>query len=658
MEKKIKLAIACVFSLVFTFGFSQEKEQKKADELYKKYAYVDAIKVYERIAEKGYVNQDILQNLGNAYYFNADYKSALKWYDQLFQLAKTDNKVKLSSEYYYRYAQTLKSQERYDEANTIMSEFVKMAKTTDQRAKLFERNKDYLKEIKDNSGRFTLTPVSINTPYSEYATAFYGDNEVVFTASRKPGFLTRSAEWTGDSYYDLYKTTRQKENLSGEHKFSSVLNTTLNESTPVFTKDLKTIYFTRNNYTDGKKKTDNENTILLKLYKSTQKDNGEWTEAVELPFNSNQYSTAHPALSPDGKYLYFASDMNGTKGKSDIFRVTINPNGTYGKPENLGERINTEGRETFPFVSDDNVLYFSSDGLPGLGGLDIFGVKINEDGSLGRVQNIGRPGNSPDDDFAFVVNAQTRQGFLTSNRKGGKGKDDIYGFIENPALVFDCQKVIKGIVRDIDTKEVLTEVKVTLSDQQQSEIASLTNDTKGEFDFGKRIVDCNDDYVYVRAQKTDYAPAEEKVNIVEQGDEVYAEIFLKTTRKPLTVGDDLAKFFDIEIIYFDFDKSNIRPDAAIDLAKVVEVMKEHPTMKIAIKSHTDSRGSDSYNMSLSDRRAKSTREWMIKNGISPNRLTAKGYGESQLVNGCSNGVPCTEEEHQLNRRSEFIITEM
>ena len=212
-------------------------------------------------------------------------------------------------------------------------------------------------------------------------------------------------------------------------------------------------------------------------------------------------------------------------------------------------------------------------------------------------------------------------------------------------------------MKDADTKETLSGALVTLSNGEQKEIIHKTNESNGTFDFGKQPVDCDDTFVFIRAQKEDYAVAEEQVDIRQNG-EVYKEIFLKSIKKKVTVGDDLAKFFNIEIIYFDFDKSNIRPDAAVDLAKIVEVMKEHPTIKIAIKSHTDSRGSDAYNLALSDRRAKSTLEWMVQQGIDRSRLTAKGYGETQLVNGCSNGVPCSEEEHQKNRRSEFIITEM
>lgn len=663
-----KITIFSLLFLSFSSIFAQvdnkqkeenEKKAKKANELYSKYAYVDAIKIYERIAEQGYIDQTILENLGNSYYFNADYTNALKWYDQLFKNAQKDN-YNLTAEYYYRYAQTLKSAERYEEASNILKQFLKLTGRDDLRARKLEEHTDYLQVIKDNSGRLTIKPVDINTEYSEYGTAFYGTDAVVFTASRKPSLFREASKWTGEGYYDLFKATLKDSNLQGEERFSSVLNTPLNESSAVFTKSLDTIYFTRNyqvpqSEEEKRKKVDEK--LLLELYRSV-KNGDTWSNPIRLPFNVVGYSVAHPALTPDGKYLYFAADIAGTHGKSDIFRVKINhQKGTYGKPENLGEIINTEGRETFPFISNNNVLFFASDGLPGLGGLDIFAIKIEKDGSLRGLQNIGRPGNTPDDDFAFVLDEQKGMGFLSSNRPGGKGKDDIYFFTQKRPLEFDCYKTVKGVVKDIDTKEVLSGVLLTLSDSEQKEIIHKTNDTNGNFDFGKSQVNCDDTFVFVRAQKENYAVVEEQINIREKG-EIHKEIFLKSIKKNVTVGDDLAKFFGIEIIYFDFDKSNIRSDAEVDLAKIVEVMKEHPNIKIAIKSHTDSRGSDQYNLALSDRRAKSTLEWIVKQGITRSRLTAKGYGETQLVNGCSNDVPCTEEEHQKNRRSEFIITEM
>ena len=645
----LTFSVALLSSTSLLFA-QPEKELEKANEMYKNFSYVDAIKIYERIAQKGFVNQEMLQSLGNAYYYNAEYKKALPWYEQLFQ----EGKYKVKPEYYYRYAQTLKSVGDYTQADKMMAKFVELTNANDTRAALFEENKDYQTVIKNNSGRFQLNNASVNTENSEYGTAFYGD-KIVFAGATDARKAKRGvSQWTGESFYDLYEAEHFDQKLGSRKPFSSSINTQFNESTPVFTKDGNTMYFTRNNYVNRKLGSDIENTILLKILRATKDKNGNWGNIVEVPFNSDQYNVAHPALSPDEKYLYFASDMPGSFGNSDIFRVEILGDNQYGTPENLGNIINTAGRESFPYISKDNVLYYSSDGIPGLGGLDIFAVKFNADGSTSKPVNIGMPGNSADDDFCFVFNSDSKIGFLTSNRPGGKGKDDIYSFHEDKPLLFSCQKNIKGIVKDAKTKAVIANAKVILSDKVMKEVGKDQSKTDGTFTFEK--VNCNDSHYYLRGEKEKYETAE--VNVTVGKDEVVYEILLNPRQVAIKKGMDLAKVFEIKEIKFDYNKANIRPDAAVELTKIVEVMREYPKMKIDIRSHTDSRGADSYNLKLSDRRAKATLEWIVKQGIDRKRLKAKGYGETRLVNGCSNGVPCTEEEHQENRRSEFIVVAM
>jgi len=642
------LAFLCTTSLLFA---QHERELQKANEMYKNFAYVDAIKIYEKIAKQGYVNQEMLESLGNSYYYKAEYKNALQWYEQLFE----EGKYNVKPEYYYRYAQALKSVGRYDESDKMMNKFAELTGNADTRAVLFEENKDYQEVIQGNSGRLELHPVSINTEFSEYGTALYGD-KVVFTAANS-GKTSKGgvSQWTGESYYDLYMADRDKQTLSNKKFFSTTVNTPFNESTAVFTKDGNTMYFTRNNYVNHRLGTDVENTILLKILRATKDSNGEWGNVVELPFNSDDYNVAHPALSPDEKFLYFASDMKGSLGESDIYRVEILGDNQYGTPENLGDIINTPGRESFPFVSKNNVLYYSSDGIPGLGGLDIFAVKFYENGTVSKPINIGRPGNSADDDFCFVMDSETKIGFLSSNRPGGKGRDDIYSFYEEKPLVFDCEKMIKGVLKDSEKNDVIADGVIVLSDKTMKEVARQKTKADGSFAFEK--VDCKDLYYYLRAEIGDYVTTEVKVDLSVEGD-VFYEFMIKPREIAIDKDVDLAKVLNIKEIYFDFDKSDIRPDAAVELAKIVEVMRENPKMKIDIRSHTDSRASDEYNLRLSERRAKATLEWMVKQGIERKRLTAKGYGETQLVNGCSNGVPCTDEEHQANRRSEFIIVSM
>ena len=643
----ISVALLSTTSLLFA---QPEKELEKANEMYKNFAYVDAIKVYEKIAQKGYVNQEMLESLGNAYYYNAEYKKALPWYDQLFQ----EGKYKVKPEYYYRYAQALKSMGNYDKADKMMAKFVELTNANDTRAALFEENKDYQTVIKNNSGRFQLNNASINTENSEYGTALYGD-KIVFAGATDARKAKRGvSQWTGESFYDLYEAEHFDQKLGSRKPFSSSINTQFNESTPVFTKDGNTMYFTRNNYVNRKLGSDIENTILLKILRATKDKNGNWGNIVEVPFNSDQYNVAHPALSPDEKYLYFASDMPGSFGNSDIFRVEILGDNQYGTPENLGNIINTAGRESFPYISKENVLYYSSDGIPGLGGLDIFAVKFNADGSTSKPVNIGMPGNSADDDFCFVFNSDTKVGFLTSNRPGGKGKDDIYSFHEDKPLLFFCEKKIKGVVKDAKTKAIIANAKVVLSDKVMKELDTQQSKNDGTFTFEK--VNCNDTHCYLRGEKQKYETAE--VNVTIGKDEIVYELLLNPREVAIKKGMDLAKVFEIKEIKFDYNKADIRPDAAVELTKIVEVMREYPKMKIDIRSHTDSRGADSYNLKLSDRRAKATLEWIVKQGIDRKRLKAKGYGETRLVNGCSNGVPCTEEEHQENRRSEFIVVAM
>ena len=434
-------------------------------------------------------------------------------------------------------------------------------------------------------------------------------------------------------------------------KFDQNINSKFNESTPIFTKNGETIYFTRNNYLEGKRGRNAAGITLVKIYKAKLINNN-WTNIEELPFNSDNYSTAHPALSSDEKTLYFASDMPGTIGQSDLFKVSINEDGSYGSPVNLGPKINTEGRETFPFLNDDNELYFASDGHPGLGGLDLFVSKISSDGTFTEVQNLGADINSPKDDFAYLIDTKSRIGFFSSNKDGGLGYDDIYKFVETRKLV--CEQILDGNVTDEATGAALANTKVMLLDSQLNILEQVISDDKGFYSF---TVECGKTYS-IRTQKPEYSVKEEKVVIPKISGKTYVPTALEKAGCNVVIGDDLGKCFGITMIYFDLDKSNIRPEAAIDLEKILDVLKENPNMEIDVRSHTDSRQTFKYNESLSDRRAKSTISWLIKNGIDAKRLTGKGYGESQLINKCVDGVKCSEEEHQQNRRSEFIITKL
>jgi outer membrane protein OmpA-like peptidoglycan-associated protein/tetratricopeptide (TPR) repeat protein len=643
MKNSILLLITIVS--VFSFNcFAQETKVSLADKKYDNYAYIDAIKTYERVAEKGYKSADMFQKLGNAYYFNAEYDKAARWYGELFAMTPD-----LESEYYYRYGQSLKAVGQNDKANEMLEIFHQKA-ANDSRGILLEKNRNYLEEIKANSGRYQVEDAGINSKYSDYGSTLHL-NTLVFASARDTGSLgQRKHKWTNQYFTNLYAADLGDNlSLGAVHKFPKTINSKFHEATPVFTTDGKTIYFTRNNYLEGKKGTDGNDITLIKIYKASY-ENDQWTKITALPFDSDQYSTAHPALSPEEKTLYFSSDMPGTLGQSDLFRVKINEDGSFGTPENLGNTINTEGKETFPFISNENELYFASDGHPGLGGLDIFVSKLNSDGTFGEVKNVGADANSPKDDFAYWIDTKSRRGFFSSNRDGGQGYDDIYKFLETKKLI--CEQELYGVVTDLATAQVLPDTKISLFDNVFNPIGTVISDEKGYYSF---MVECGKTY-NVRAEKTEYTTKEQKITIANEKGRTNLPIALEKEKCKVAVGDDLGKCFGIKMIYFDFDKSDIRLEAALDLEKILDVLNQYPNMKLDIRSHTDSRGTFEYNEALSDRRAKSTIKWLINNGVNKNRLTAKGYGENQLVNKCSDDVECTEEEHQLNRRSEFIIT--
>ncbi len=639
-----RIIYSTLLALVCFSAQSQEKTINKGNKEYNKFAYFEAKDIYEKVANKGFKSVDLFQKLGDSYYFNADLVGANKWYAELFAMNET-----VDPEYLFRYAQTLKASGDMKKSNEYLQKF-SSAKPQDTRATKFVSTKDYLDAIKANSGRHSIENAGINSKVMDFGAAFY-KNQLVFTSARDTAG-SRIHNWTNQGFTTLYSSeVKEDGSLTTPEVFSKSISTKVNESTPVFTSDGNTMYFTRNNYNNGRKGKDEAGTILLKVYRASNV-NGVWSNVIELPFNSDSYSVAHPALSADEKYLYFSSNMPGTLGASDLFKVEIKNDGTFGVPSNLGPDINTEGRETFPFIAKDNVLYFASDGHLGLGGLDVFASKIYDEKFNGKPVNIGAPINSNTDDFGYIIDVQSRIGFFTSNRGGGEGSDDIYKFKEKIKLSIDNLESITGIIMDEETNEIIPDTDVTLLNDKMEEVMTVKSDKEGKFSFDKLAPKTT---YTARAKGLDGEVAEAVGTTGNNGKPTQVTILTKTKVKKVKVGDDLAKAFQIEIIYFDLDKSFIRKDAALDLAKIVEVMKQNPTMKVDVRSHTDSRQSTAYNASLSERRAQATIAWMVQQGIAKDRLTGKGYGESQLINSCSDDVPCSEEEHQKNRRSEFII---
>ena len=616
-------------------------------------------------------------------------------------------------------------------------------------------------------GKYTVKSVKINTKDSEFGTTFYGKGKVVYAAPKDNAVITRTV-WNENkqAFLDLYIGTIMEDGeIDGKQRVLGDVNNKFHEGIVSFTKDLKTVYFDANNYTSKKKaKKDSTGTVNIQLYKANVGENGSWTNVVKLPFNNDEYSTGHPALSLDDKKLYMISDRPGSVGKTDIFVVDINDDGSYGKPKNLGPRINTEDREMFPFISDKNILYFSSDGHKGYGELDIFASRVF-DTTISEAINLEKPINSEKDDFAYIINDENNRGYFSSNREGGKGDDDIYALVADPPIRIEGKQAISGIVKDIDTDQIIPGTTITLLDIDGIEIEKQTIPTDIEDDWkpftntdsdgsikttvedirntkidvkitvdnetpevreevefivvvsniGRRTakgIDVKDilpvGYTYViddnftiyneekdvvridelkKEQKkvvkikaivlpaskgafsfdvksdTDYkvvidAPGymKKEVDVKTDNDTHIAPLDIGVKMDPELRLVDEKIMININTIYFDFDKWNIRLDAAKELDKVIAVMKDHPSMLIEGGSHTDSRATEAYNERLSAKRAKATMDYIIAGGIDASRITSKGYGERQLVNNCSSFVKgCTRAQHQLNRRTEFVI---
>ncbi|WP_281847729.1 OmpA family protein [Olleya namhaensis] len=646
MKKIITIYISLFFLSINVLSAQEKKAVKEGNKEFENLAYIEARQSYLRASNKGNKSVELLKNLGDSYYFNADYTNAAKWYGELMQSSDS-----IPSEYMYRFALSLKSDKRYLASDNAMEKFYQ-TKGEDYRANLFVNERNYLEEIEMQSGRFELINVDFNSELSDFAPAFY-QGSLIYSSNREQRSATKRVhDWNEQPFLDLYKLNSTGVLKTSSSKFSSTVNSIYHESTAVFTKDGLTMYFTRNNYTDKDYKEDEDGTNRLKLYRGTRIDTGNtnW-DVEELPFNSDEYSVAHPALSPDEKTLYFASDMPGTKGLSDLYKVAIKDS-VFGEIKNLGDKINTEGRETFPFISEDNKIYFASDGHVGLGGLDVFVSELNDD-KIGDVFNLGRPINGPDDDFTFIINSDTALGYFASNREGGKGFDDIYSFKMYKPIISRCEQAINGVVLNKENDQPIGNASVYLLDENNKVINEKTSRTDGSFDF---TLDCSKGYS-IRSTKETYSTAEKVFNTPNRTGSIERTLFMKKQDElPAPLGTDIAPLLGINIIYFDLDKSFITKDAEVELRKVIDFMYVYPNVNIDVRSHTDSRNTDQYNIDLSDRRAKSTIEYLVTvGGISRARLTGQGYGETQLRNKCSDGVKCSESEHQLNRRSEFII---
>jgi len=652
----MKNIITLTIILLSIISYGQSK-YKKADQLFEKMWYIEAAAEYEKSINKGDRSMEVLQKAGDAYYFNTDMKSANKWYDILI----SDYLNVVDPEYIFRFSHTLEGMGQHKLAKKWMKEFSKKSIKKDARANKYAQIELTIEDVLNIKPQFTLKNLSINSENSDFGPMYYGTKLVYSSAIDTSYYHKITYNWNDQPFlnFQLGRINVTETDVEYLDEFSKEINTKYHEATLAFSPDEKKVYFTRNNY-DGKLERDGEGVNHLKLYSADLnidlKERAEWQNIKELPFNSNDYSVGHPTVSKDGKQLYFVSDMPGSIGATDIYVVDILNDNEYSQPRNLGPKINTAGREMFPYITDKN-LYFASDGHLGLGGLDVFESKYSD--IFETPKNLGAPLNSDLDDFGFITNEETKLGFVCSNRIGGKGDDDIYSFSRNPLNPIEgensCNPFVNGYVSNTVTGERIANANVTLFDESGKELATTETNLNGNYSFRGNL-DCNTRYD-VKVNKIGYTPNEKPFKTTRS--EVIVPLGLKIIDDRIVENNRGLVKIKIGIIYFDLDKSFIRNDASIELNKVVLLMTQYPNMVINIESHTDSRSPDDYNLDLSDRRAKEARDYIIAQGINADRiLSAIGYGETQTVNNCKNGVLCTEAQHQLNRRSEFVIVKM
>lgn len=619
------------YTILFLFFFcnalvAQKASIKKADGLFYKRAYVKAAEMYEQLGE----TQKVLQNLGDCYYNNSQMKQAARVYGTLFLTFKDSVKP----EYYFRYAHALLGETNYEKADKIMGEYLKYNVSTPK----------FINNLKTNVPfNYEIQAMSKNTSNGDFGMSFYGD-KVAFASLRNAG--SKSFGWNEKPYLDLFSASVNDKNLLVDvEPFPKEINTKTHESSVTFSQDGKIMYFNRTN--SKMVKVGNEKVAHIKIYKA-EFVNGKWSNITSLPFCSDQYSTEHPVLTKDGKKLYFSSDMPGSVGSFDLYVVDVNEDGSFGSPVNLGPAINTIHREQFPEISNDgSILYFASDGHQGMGGLDIFMSKSLNGGPFAKPLNLGETINSNMDDFSYVVDEKKNLGFFSSNRKNG---DALYSFKRTENME---RYVVEGDVRDKNTHDLLPGTLVSLYDENNILIGQMVVGGEADYVFA---TEPNKKY-RIEAMRDFYIPHSEEFMTNEDGKLRYTiELFMECyddAEEIITKRQDGKVQIVLENIYFDLDKWNIKPDAERILNVLVELLKKYPEMEIEIGAHTDSRASDYYNILLSNRRANSTLEYLVANGIKRKRLRSKGYGETTPLVRC--GSSCTEQEHSINRRCEFII---
>lgn len=637
--KSNKNILFCIVLLLNIAVFAQYGQQKKADNLFNKFAFANASEVYKNLIENDFNTDYSIRQLADSYAYMRIPDSAVVYYKKSVE---QDN---VPIEYYYKYAQALRGIKEYKQSRVWLRKFKRAGGKIDKN--IISKDADFITSIINAKQQYFLEDIKYNSKYSDFG-AYEFDGNIYFTSSRDEGVSTKHTYgWNNEPFLDIYVTPSNSNDSIVDHKskLKGAVNTVFHDGPLVITNDGKTMYFSRNNYDKYGLSKDKEGISNLKIYKASLIDS-KWENIEELPFNSDEFSIGHPSLNNDNTKLYFASDMPGGQGGSDIYYVDIHSDGTYGTPQNLGNIVNTDKNELFPFINNEGSLFFSSNGHQGLGLLDIFVTISDKSNTITNVLNLGVPVNSSKDDFSFFMNSDGTKGYFASNRDGGIGSDDMYAY--NRFLPLK----VEGIVTDSINKKPIENAKITLFDANNNEIAYLETDTNGYYEIN---IDRNSDYKIVGKQ-----------NKYIEGSKIFTSRNISKATTSITANlslnpiQDVIVLAELNTIYFDFEKYNIRQDASLELDKIVNMMiTDYPNMVIRIESHTDSRGTTKFNDWLSQKRAKATYDYLTSKGVDSFRITKyEGFGERRLLNDCDGSFNCTEERHQLNRRTEFIVIKM
>lgn len=658
------LTIIVSLFLCFT-AFSQRKT--RADRFFKNGDYYNAISAYQKELESSSLSKKTIQNLAISYYNTFQFRKAYRYLNYIVKGKFKGKDKNYDNNFNFKLYHVLSALGEYDKAIPHLETYQKNKKLTPKNsAKVIATIEEF--KLKDDD--FSIKNVDFNTESAEFG-AIKKDSLVYFTSDRSPNnLLEKRYKWTHRPFLDIYKVAVDSTNKPiGEiTSFSSKINSSLHEGNFCFSKDGKTVYLSKSNNERGNRKFDSIRSNAIHLYRSFKHDSLQtWSKPEKLPFNNIAYTTEHPALSPNGKHLYFSSNMPGGYGEFDLYVVAINEDNTFGKPLNLGEEINTSNREKFPFISENGDLFFSSNGHLGLGMLDVFACKNNQ-GTFEKPINLGAPINSSFDDFSMTFYDVTN-GFFASNRS--KKGDDIYNFSQ-VGNIFPEPIKVRFEVKDLITQNYIPNTTISLLDRDKQEIYAKTTDSISAFDIN--ILPGRYD---LTATANNYIAQSKPFLVKEKKDEVYT-LYLKQKEIPVTkkeplvlsIKEQLLKdkvgppvkeingklFFNLPPIYFDFNKWNIRADSKKVLDELALKLEKYSTIDIKIRAHTDSRGTESYNQLLSEKRAESTRNYLALVGyVNARRISFEGFGESQPLINCKAKI-CTEDEHQTNRRSEFEIT--